>query len=54
MEPDINAIKDLEKRSSALTLSDMELFIYPDLIYGLLLANIMSPILWRWKDDPWF
>ena len=54
MKPDINAIKDLEKRSSALTLSDMELFIYPDLIYGLLLANIMSPILWRWKDDPWF
>ncbi len=46
--------KDLEKKSSAVTLSDMEMFIFPDLIYSLMLANIMSPILWRWKDDPWF
>ncbi len=44
----------LEKRSSAVTLSDMEVFVFPDLLYALLLANIMSPRLWRWRDDPWF
>ncbi len=41
-------------RSSAVTLSDMEVFVFPDLIYGLVLANIMSPRIWRWRDDPWF
>lgn len=41
-------------RSSAITLSDMEVFVFPDLIYGLVLANIMSPRIWRWRDDPWF
>ncbi len=46
--------KRLEKYSSAFTLSDMEIFIFPDLFYPLILANIMSPILWAWKDDPWF
>ncbi|MDY0191594.1 MAG: hypothetical protein RBR22_12775 [Desulfuromonas sp.] len=44
----------LDKYSSALTLSDMEIFIYPELLYSLVLANIMSPVVWRWRDDPWF
>jgi hypothetical protein len=46
--------KTLEKFSSAFTLSDMEIFIFPELFYPLVLANIMSPILWTWRDDPWF
>jgi hypothetical protein len=46
--------RDLELRSSAVTLSDMEVFIFPDLMYSLLLANLMSPRIWRWRDDPWF
>ncbi len=46
--------RDIEKYSSAVTLSDMELFIFPELLYSLLLANIMSPIIWEWKEDPWF
>ncbi len=41
---------DLEKYSSAVTLSDMELFVFPELIYSLVLANIMSPILWKWRE----
>jgi hypothetical protein len=45
---------DLEKYSSAITLSDMEIFIFPELLYSLVLANIMSPVIWRWKDDSWF
>ena len=44
----------VEKYSSAVTLSDMEVFIFPQLMYALVLANIMSPRLWRWRDDPWF
>jgi hypothetical protein len=44
----------LEKYSSAFTLSDMEIFIFPDLLYALVLANIMSPEIWKWRDDPWF
>ncbi|MDR0438486.1 MAG: hypothetical protein LBH22_09370 [Bacteroidales bacterium] len=44
----------LEKQSSAFTLSDMEIFIFPDLFYALVLANIMSPEIWKWRDDPWF
>jgi hypothetical protein len=44
----------LEKYSSAFTLSDMEIFIFPELFYPLVLADIMSPELWRWKNDPWF
>ena len=35
--------KILEKYSSAFTLSDMEIFIFPQLFYPLVLANIMSP-----------
>lgn len=45
---------DLERRSSAVTLSDMEIFIFPELMFSLLLANIMSPRIWRWLEDPWF
>ena len=46
--------KDLEKYSSAVTLSDMEIFVFPELLYSLVLANIMSPVIWRWREDPWF
>jgi hypothetical protein len=46
--------KILEKYSSAFTLSDMEIFIFPELFYPLILADIMSPELWRWRDDRWF
>ena len=45
---------DWERKSSAVTLSDMELFVFPELIYSLVLANIMSPCIWKWCDDPWF
>ncbi len=44
----------VEKYSSAVTLSDMEVFIFPELMYSLFLANIMSSRLWEWKEDPWF
>ncbi len=46
--------RELELRSSAVTLSDMEVFIFPQLMYSLVLANIMSPRIWKWRDDPWF
>jgi hypothetical protein len=46
--------KTLEKYSSLFTLSDMELFIFPELFYPLVIANIMSPIIWEWRNDPWF
>ncbi|MCU0914717.1 MAG: hypothetical protein MUC88_09160 [Planctomycetes bacterium] len=42
--------KDIEKYSSAYTLSDMEIFVFPELMYSLVLANLMSPILWRWRE----
>ncbi|MDP4223116.1 MAG: hypothetical protein Q8868_07370 [Bacteroidota bacterium] len=51
---DFSDKKVLEKYSSAFTLSDMEVFIFPELFYPLVLANIMSPIIWSWRDDPWF
>lgn len=44
----------LEKYSSAVTLSDMEIFVFPELLYGLVLANIMSPRLWAWREHEWF
>jgi len=47
-------MRQLERASSAITLSDMEVFVFPELIYSLVLANILSPRLWRWRDDPWF
>ncbi len=46
--------KELEMKSAAVTLSDMEMFMFPELMYSLMLANIMSPRIWRWRDDPWF
>ena len=44
----------LEEVSSAYTLSDMEIFVFPSLFYPLVYANIMSPVIWAWRDDPWF
>jgi hypothetical protein len=32
----------------------MEVFVFPELMYSLVLANIMSPRLWQWREDPWF
>ncbi|MBN1595009.1 hypothetical protein JW933_03690 [candidate division FCPU426 bacterium] len=43
-----------EMYSSAFTLSDMEVFIFPELLYALVLANILSPRIWAWREDPWF
>ncbi len=40
----------LEKYSSAITLTDMEVFVFPELMYSLVLANIMSPVIWRWRE----
>ncbi|MGI5868404.1 MAG: hypothetical protein ACOX9C_03025 [Kiritimatiellia bacterium] len=54
MNPAKDARTDSERLSSAMTLSDMEVFVFPEIFYSLVLANIMSPILWRWRDDPWF
>lgn len=46
--------RDFEMRSSAVTLSDMEIFVFPELMYALFLANLMSPRIWKWREDPWF
>ena len=46
--------EQLEKYSSSITLSDMEIFVFPELMYSLLLANIMSPIIWRWRKADCF
>jgi hypothetical protein len=43
-------LAQLEKCSSAITLSDMEIFVFPELMYSLVLANIMSPIIWQWRN----
>jgi hypothetical protein len=43
-------MQELEKYSSAITLSDMEVFVFPELFYALILANIMSPIVWKWRE----
>lgn len=48
------ARQDMERKSAAVTLSDMEIFIFPELMYSLVLANIMSPRLWQWREDAWF
>src|SRR4030067_3633480 len=45
MNPD-----QLEKYSSAMTLSDMEIFVFPELMFSLVLADIMSPIIWQWRE----
>jgi hypothetical protein len=44
----------LEKYSSAMTLSDMEIFVFPELMYALVLANIMSPAIWKWRQEETF
>ena len=46
--------EELEKYSSAITLSDMEIFVFPELMYALVLANIMSPVIWQWRDEDCF
>lgn len=43
-----------EEKSAACTLSDMEIFIFPELMYALVLANLLSPRLWAWRDLDWF
>ena len=42
--------EQLEKYSSAVTLSDMEVFVFPELAHSLVLANIMSPAIWQWRQ----
>ncbi len=42
--------EQLEKYTSAITLSDMEIFVFPELMYSLVLADIMSPIIWQWRQ----
>lgn len=54
LKPSYKDVKNLEKYSSSFTLSDMEIFIFPELFYPLVLADIMSPVIWEWRDDPWF
>jgi hypothetical protein len=46
--------KSVQKYTSAVTLSDMEIFIFPEIAYALVLANMMSPLLWQWKENDWF
>ena len=46
--------EQLEKYSSAISLSDMEIFVFPELLFSLVLANIMSPRIWAWRDHEWF
>jgi hypothetical protein len=46
--------EQLEKYTSAITLSDMEIFVFPELMYSLVLANIMSPIIWQWREQDCF
>jgi hypothetical protein len=54
IKPDFTHKPTLEKYSSAFSLSDMEIYVFPELMYPLVIANIMSPIIWKWRDDPWF
>lgn len=54
LSPDFSDKRTLEKYSSAFTLSDMEIFVFPELLYPLVIANIMSPIIWKWREDDWF
>jgi hypothetical protein len=46
--------EQVEKYSSAITLSDMEVFVFGELMYSLVLANIMSPIIWQWRQADCF
>lgn len=50
----MNRLRETACRSAAVTLSDMEMFIFPELIYSLVLANMMSPRIWAWRNDSWF
>ena len=43
-----------EEKSAAATLSDMEIFVFPALMYALVLANILSPRIWAWRELEWF
>jgi hypothetical protein len=43
-------LQQLEKYTSAITLSDMEIFVFPELMYSLVLADIMSPVIWQWRQ----
>lgn len=43
-----------EEKSAATTLSDMEIFVFPELMFSLVLADILSPRLWRWRELEWF
>ena len=54
LTPDFSNIRALEKYSSAFTLSDMEIFVFPELLYPLVIANIMSPLIWKWREEEWF
>lgn len=47
-------LRDIEKYSSAVTLSDMEIFVFPELMYSLVLANMMSPAIWKWREEECF
>lgn len=49
-ELDSDELKNLDRYSSATTLTVIELEIYPELIQAQLLANLMSPSLWEWKE----
>ena len=51
-----HVMKDIstEEKSSAATLSDMEIFVFPELMYSLVLANMLSPRLWEWRNLAWF
>jgi hypothetical protein len=44
--------KKLEKLSAAVSLTVLEIDFYPnELIPAFLLANLMSPALWAWRDE---
>lgn len=47
-------VEQIEKYSSALTLSDMEIFVFPELMYCLTLANLVSPVIWQWRHEDCF
>ena len=40
----------LKTYTSAKMLSDMEILVFPELMYSLALANIISPIIWSWRN----
>ena len=42
--------EQLEKYSCAVTLSDMEIFVFPELMYALVLADVCSPVIWQWRN----